>query len=341
MPIGEAPTIAPVRLLPCAKGANRMVRRSRRFLIGGMLLAVAAPCSSPGPTDAPGAAPVPAPTSTAAGTPAPATAAAPTATAPPLAPVPRPLKGVSLSPKSFKAADFVDFFKKATDAGAIVSWAGDWRELENTGGGGPTVVAGLAATYGYTPVIMAQFFSQSSGQLLRPLDAATITRHTNGVRDFAQRHRPPYVGLGIEVNILYEQSPADFDLFLRLMENAYDSIKSVSPNTTVFTVFQLEQMKGPHGGLFGGVNDPNTTQWHLLDRVPKADLIAFTTYPGLIYTDPKNLPTDYYADIRTHTAMPIAFTEVGWHSAASPRGWESSEAEQEEFAEVSWGRPVA
>jgi len=30
-------------------------------------------------------------------------------------------------------------------------------------------------------------------------------------------------------------------------------VKSVSPQTKVFTIFQLEQMKGLNGGLFGGV----------------------------------------------------------------------------------------
>ena len=82
------------------------------------------------------------------------------------------LKGISLSPKSFESADFTDFFEKAKQTGDIVSWAGDWNELSNVQSGGPTVVASLANVYGYIPIIEAQFFTQSSGMLIRPLDNA-------------------------------------------------------------------------------------------------------------------------------------------------------------------------
>lgn len=90
-------------------------------------------------------------------------------------------------------------------------------------------------------------------------------------------------------------------------------------------------MKGLSGGLFGGINDPTKSQWSLLDRFPKSDIIAFTTYPGLIYENPSEIPADYYSEIKSHTVKPIAFTEIGWHSGTGPTGWESSDAEQAGF----------
>ncbi len=72
------------------------------------------------------------------------------------------LKGVSLSPRSFQSADFTDFFEKAKQAGNIVSWAGDWKELNNTTNGAK-VVAELASTHNYIPLIELQFFTQSTG----------------------------------------------------------------------------------------------------------------------------------------------------------------------------------
>ncbi len=93
-------------------------------------------------------------------------------------------------------------------------------------------------------------------------------------------------------------------------------------------------MKGLNGGLFGKANDPSLSQWNLLDRFPKMDLAAFTTYPGLIYWSPSEIPADYYSEIQQHTTKPVAFTEIGWHSAASPAGWESSNAEQAQFVTV-------
>ena len=210
-------------------------------------------------------------------------------------------------------------------------WAGDWNELSNTQGGGPVVVATLSSQYDYVPVIEAQFFTQSTGQLIRPLDEANRKAYKDAAVAFAERYKPEYLGLGIEVNILYEKSPSDFDSFVSLYDETYDAVKAVSPNTKIFTVFQLERMKGLQGGLFGGTNNPDNSEWELLSRFPKSDLAVFTTYPDLIYKSPSEIPSDYYSEIATHTDKPIAFTEIGWHTAASPAGWESSEAEQAEF----------
>lgn len=278
----------------------------------------------------------PAPTITPSPTPTARPLPSPTPTSQVISPVPstQTLKGVSLSPKSFSPVDFADFFNRAKEAGVLISWAGDWNELGNTTGGGPKVLAELAPTYSYMPVILAQFFTQSSGKLLRPMDAATTQRYKDILLAFVDKYRPSYVGLGIEVNMLYEKSPADFERFVQLFDELYEAVKSVSPRTKVFTVFQLEKMKGLSGGLFGGRNDPNNAQWHLLDRFPDSDIIAFTTYPGLIYKGPEQIPQDYYSDIKSHTSKPIAFTEVGWHTASSPLGWESSEVEQSEFVET-------
>lgn len=265
--------------------------------------------------------------------PAPSTLPAPPSPAPtPSAPAPTEiLKGITLSPKTFGPNDFSDFLEKAKLAGKIVSWAGDWNDLSTTTDSAPKVVAELASKYNYLPVVEAQFFTQSSGKLLRTLDTATKLNYKNRAVAFAQKYNLKYLAFGIEVNILYEKSPEDFNNFILFFAEVYDAVKAASPNTRVFTIFQLEKMKGLNGGLFGGVNEPSKTQWQLLDKFPRSDIIAFTTYPGLIYKSPNDIPVDYYSDIKSHTSKPIAFTEIGWHSADNLRGWESSEVEQADF----------
>ncbi|MEM2930115.1 MAG: hypothetical protein QW797_04590 [Thermoproteota archaeon] len=240
------------------------------------------------------------------------------------------LKGVSLSPRSFQQSDLMDFFEKAKQGGKIVSWAGDWNELGAVNGG-PKVVTELASTYDYIPLIELQFFTQSDGRLLRPLNEMTKEDYKNSTVEFAEKYKPKYLAIGIEVNVLYEKSLEDFEEFVEFYDEVYDAVKSKSPDTKVFTVFQLEKMKGLNGGLFGGENDPAKSQWFLFDSFPKSDIIAFTTYPGLVYENPSEIPENYYSEIILHTEKPVAFTEVGWHSNASPEGWESSDAEQAEF----------
>jgi hypothetical protein len=240
------------------------------------------------------------------------------------------LKGITLSPQSFQAGDFTAFFEKAQMAGSVISWSGDWMELEKVNGG-PTVIMELADKYHYRPLIAVQFFEQKNGRLLRTLDSATKQRYLDSAVAFTKKHRPPYLALGIEVNVLYEKSPEDFAQFASLYNEAYTAIKAVSPQTKVFTIFQLEKMKGLSGGLFGGKNDPQKAQWPILKSFSHLDLLAFTTYPGLIYRSPGDIPPDYYSEIKAYAASPLAFTEIGWHSAASPTGWESSEREQSEF----------
>jgi hypothetical protein len=243
-----------------------------------------------------------------------------------------PLKGVSLSPRSFQPDDFTEFFEKATLAGEVISWAGDWNEL-GTEKGGPAVVTTLASTYTYTPLVLVQFFTQSTGQLLRPLNEAIKHTYVTSAVTFAQTYAPQYFGFGIEVNVLYQKSPSDFNEFLSFYREVYDAVKAVSPTTEVFTVFQLERMKGLNGGLFGGTNDPDAAHWFLLGEFP-SDIAVFTTYPGLIYKSPADIPVDYYAEIQQYTQKPIAFVEIGWHADSSIPGWESSESEQAAFVET-------
>ena len=244
---------------------------------------------------------------------------------------PRPLKGVSLTPRSSDPEDFTGFFEKAVRAGDVVSWVGDWGEFEKEDGGAPRVISGLAPTHGFIPLVVAQFFTQPSGRLLRPLTPETRESYIRLAAKFAGEFQPEYLGLGVEVNVLYEKSPSDFDGFVSLFSDACDEVRAISPGTKVFTVFQLERMKGLNGGLFGGTNDPSLSQWHLLDLFGKSDLFAFTTYPGLVHRSPELIPTGYYSEISSYTEKPVAFTEIGWHSKPSPTGWESSEEEQAEF----------
>lgn len=237
------------------------------------------------------------------------------------------LRGVTFTPLSYDASGTNSYFQWASSLG-VVSWAGDWEQL-GIANGSPAQIAQLAHSHNLKVMIEAQFFTQSSGQLLRPLDQATVTNYTNMASSFAKLYQPEYMAFGIEINTLYEKSPSDYQTFVSSFNQVYSAVKTASPHTVVFTIFQLERMAGLQGGLYGGSNNA-TAEWSLIGQF-NMDAVGFTTYPDLVFKDPSAIPSDFYTQIENHTSLPVIFTEVGWHSAAEPSGWESSPQEQAQF----------
>ena len=230
---------------------------------------------------------------------------------------------------NFQSSGISDFFSKRSRTNQIVSWAGDWAQL-NQSSGAPAVVAQLSSTYNYTPLIELQFFTQSDGRLLRQLNNSTDADYVQSAVSFTSKYKPKYLGIGIEVNILYEKNLSDFNKFVALFNQTYDAVKAVSPSTKVFTIFQFEKMVGLGGGLFGNSTQTGN-EWFLLDKFQKADIVGFTTYPGLVYSSPSSIPAGYYSVIENYTSKPIAFTEIGWQSGSVSPQWQSSEADQASF----------
>jgi hypothetical protein len=247
----------------------------------------------------------------------------------------RALFGVSLSPRSYGAADFTRFLELAAEAGSALRSGGDWSQLGDDNGPA-RVVAQLAPQRGMKAVVEANFFDQHSGQLkLDIFDAAVRDDLVSKAAEFARANRPAYFGLGVEINTLWEHDPEAFDIFAdHLFPAAARAVREASPQTQVFTTFQLERLRGLQGGLFGGVNDSADAAWELLARFPDADLISFTTYPGLVFPAVAEVPDDYYDEIAVRTDKPYGFTEAGWAADQGIAGWESDAAAQAEF--VRW-----
>lgn len=229
---------------------------------------------------------------------------------------PKALIGFSLSPLSYSATDFTNFFVKATQLGNTVSWQGDWHDLTKTSSTAITLIS-LSKTYHFTPVLVVS----------APATADQVVYKT-AVVNFVNSYKPPYLGLGNEINTTANQKIINTNAFSRL----FADIRSAVPaSTKLFTTFQLEQLKGLNGGLYGGSNNTANNLWSWLDKFPTADLIAFTTYPGVIYKNVADIPANYYQEIAQHTAKPVAFTEAGWSSDNTAPGWNSTQGAQSQF----------
>ena len=252
-------------------------------------------------------------------------------------------KGISFTPTGFDQQGISGYFAKARQAGGLVTWSGDWDALSDPRSA-PYVLEAQARENNLTLLPELQILDSSSGHLLRPLNSSNEANYVTLVASFARTYTPRYIALGVEVNLLHDSDPASYQAFVSFFSTARAEIKAASPGTAVFTIFQLERMKGLDGGLFGGVNDTSKAEWGLLADFPSADLVGFTTYPGLIFHSPSSVPAGYFEEIAQHTRGPLAFTEVAWQSGSIP-GWGNNETTQagfvKDFFSLTSGLPKA
>jgi hypothetical protein len=218
-------------------------------------------------------------------------------------------------------ADWLNLYETLHETGELLGVYTNWTDSPETAGEIPGVVNvafGLAPRYGFTPLVGLGLYRESSDGGMEPTiawdDPEDVNKFKQVAVAIAQQHQPVYLALGGEVNRYYEHDPAGFEHFVAVYAEVYDAVKSASPETLVFPVFQLEMTKG--GAYLAGGSETRQPQWELLDRFgTRLDLAAFTTYPFLDYGSPADIPEDYYAEIVAHTSRPIALTEIGWPSA--------------------------
>ncbi len=238
------------------------------------------------------------------------------------------LIGVTFSPKTTNISDFLPFFTKAKEVGNTLGWYGDILQLSDTRQA-PYSITQNSAKNDLEQLIIVNYYSQGERQLIRPL-SENKDKYIAGMQQYISKYKPKYFGIGIEINWMYRDAPNDFNGFVAFFDEAAEKLKSISPETKIFTVFQLEMMKGLQGGLYGKTNS-EATQWDLFSRFPKADIIAFTTYPGLIYKNPEDIPQDYYSNIKQFVNKDVIFTEIGWSRTTMAAGWVSSPEKQAQF----------
>jgi hypothetical protein len=125
----------------------------------------------------------------------------------------------------------------------------------------------------------------------------------------ARNYAPDYMALGVEVNMLYDRNPDQFEAFLALYKDAYRQVKATSPQTKVFPTFQLEDLEGN----FGRIHPP---QWELLEIFEgHMDVLAISSYPYLSgLRVASELRPDYYSQLRARWEGEIIISETGYAS---------------------------
>ena len=126
----------------------------------------------------------------------------------------------------------------------------------------------------------------------------------------ARNYQPAYLALGVEINMMYERAPAQYEAFLSLYDETYRAVKGNSPQTKVFPTWQLEDLEGS----FGEVHPP---RWELIDQMAsRMDVLAISTYPFLgDARSAADIRADYYSQLGTHWDGEIIIAETAYPSA--------------------------
>ena len=256
------------------------------------------------------------------------------------------LLGVAYSPKGHTMTssddDVIEHLTMSDPWGRLIAFHSTWRDSVAEAGTIPELglfAQAARSTYLVEPAVgFGWAAGDGTADLTSDGDALdnswsnmeTRTEFLAMVTDYAALYQPRYLFLGNEINFWYWTDPAGWPDWLSMWEECYDAIKAVSPYTTVYTVFQLERLKGLGGGTAGWMDPPH---WNLVDDLvatEKIDAIGFTSYPYFEYATPAAIPADYYDEIAMHWDGPVIFTEIGW-PATAVAPFPGSELDQADF----------
>lgn len=239
--------------------------------------------------------------------------------------------------------DWATLFASFSETGPLIGVYTNWTDSPAAEGEIPAVIRtafDIAARQDLVPVVALGVSSDSEGGVTPTIDwsnTAQVGRFLAAVTAVASNYEPEYLAIGGEVNRLWETDPAAFEDFVTGYRLAYDAAKAASPETRVFTIFQLEMLRGD--AFLAGNSESREPAWHLIDQFAGAlDLVGFTSYPFFDFETPAAIPDGYYAELAIRLGFPVLITEIGWPSAplaAAPGStYGGSPEEQSELIEA-------
>ena len=147
------------------------------------------------------------------------------------------------------------------------------------------------------------------------------------VRALVQMLRPDYLGLAAETNLVRAIAPRPiYNAVVRMTNDAAGDIRRSRPASALplYVSVQVETAWGKLGkqGSYTGIDQD-------LRDFPFVNVLGLSSYPYLGgFTDPDQIPLDYYTRVRGARPLPVMVVEGGWPSA-SVRGMFSSSPEMQ------------
>jgi hypothetical protein len=157
-------------------------------------------------------------------------------------------------------------------------------------------------------------------------EAAVQRLYRNYVRALVDMLHPDYLGLAAETNLIRAIAPRPvYDAVVRMTNDAAADIRRSRPSRVLplYVSVQVETAWGKlPRGRYAGIDED-------LRDFPFMNVLALSSYPYLGgFTDPDQIPLDYYARVRGTRSLQVMVVEGGWPSA-SVRGVFSSSPEMQ------------
>lgn len=135
---------------------------------------------------------------------------------------------------------------------------------------------------------------------------------TNAIKseilDICSLVNPEYVFVGVETNIFYEyyNSTAEWNAFVSMYKQIYDTLTSLYPNIHVSTYFTLNWLISP----LGIIDTNHVSLWQTL--LPELPSIAFSVYPNTFYEKDSIYVPGYFTKARIIApSLPLLIPEFG------------------------------
>ena len=128
----------------------------------------------------------------------------------------------------------------------------------------------------------------------------------------ARKLNPDYLGLVAETNLIRVAAPAPLYAAVVQAANAAAADLRAAANTApLISSVQVETAWGllGNGGTYQGIEQD-------FADFPFTETLGFSSYPYFAYTQPENMPSDYYSRLLNGRTVPVMVVEGGWTSAA-------------------------
>jgi hypothetical protein len=131
------------------------------------------------------------------------------------------------------------------------------------------------------------------------------------VRELVSAIRPEYLGLAAETNLIRLQiAPAVYAAMVQMTNAAAADVRGLGgKQPRLYVSIQADVAWGPPPAAYQGAESD-------FRDFPFSEVLAISSYPYFVYSDPDQIPLDYYARITNGRAIPIMVVEGGWTSAA-------------------------